>query len=694
MKTTSTRPAAGRFASLAVGLCLLAVALASRWTHLGAFSWPDEQTWLERSAAFVTALERGDLAGTYLADHPGVVPMWGFGSALYLRAQVTGDRTWLDALAAEEPAGDYPALLATAASFTVIATSLAVLAAFFLLIPLLGRRGAALGGLLLALDPFSLTHSRIVHVDALLTSAMLLSTLSFLVYLRRPDRRRYLFLSGLMAGLALLTKTPALFLIPLVVLLLGFQWLLRRLGRESWGRLGQVAGAFGLWLAAAWGAFLLLWPATWSDPIFFLWRLYRASRWGVVVSHGSNFFLGRVVEDPGPFFYPVVLPFRLSPLVALLLPAALVLGVVAWRRREDVRLPFAGLSFVFFFTVMVSLAAKKGDRYLLPVFPLADVVTAWAVMTLLDRFMVGRASMARRRMVGYGLAVGLVLLVALLWLPLAPYYGAYFDPLVGGGPVAERTFAFGQGEGLDLAAEYLNDLPDGQDLLAVTFYPPQFRYYFQGDATSLRRGDWDGTWQFADYVVFYVSQVQRALPAADLVDFFLAQQPEYVARIGGVEFARVYRSPLLLSGELPWAKRVLGSRVLEGGLALTGYAESEVFPSPGETWYVTLTWQALEQLGRDYHFEILLVDDAGQVAWQQAGPPFEEQFPTWWWRPGRNLPLRYAISLPPGLPPGDYQLLARAYDAESGETLPPAMGEAAGWPGYLHVIDVQIYTSP
>ena len=34
----------------------------------------------------------------------------------------------------------------------------------------------------------------------------------------------------------------------------------------------------------------------------------------------------------------------------------------------------------------------------------------------------------------------------------------------------------------------LGDDAGGQDLLAVTFYRPQFRYYFEGDATSMRRG--------------------------------------------------------------------------------------------------------------------------------------------------------------------------------------------------------------
>ena len=645
----------------------------------------------------MTALERGDPAGTYLSDHPGVVPMWGFGGALYLRARISGDRAPLDALAAEEPIGDYPAQLATAAIFTVLFTSLTVVAAYALLIPLLGRMGAILGGLFLALDPFYLTQSRVVHVDAILASAMLLSVLSLLVYLRRSTRGgrgaaarwAYLGLSGLTAGLALLTKTPALFLLPLTALALGWQWLRHRTGRDPWGGAGQLAAAFAVWLAIAWATFLLLWPATWGDPLFFLWRIYRATRWGVVESHGTNFFLGRVVADPGPLFYAVVLPFRLSPLVALLLPAGLVLGLVAWRRGHDVRLPFVAYAFLLFFTVMMSLAAKKGDRYLLPVYPLADVAAAWTVAALLG--LVSRRDASRRRGIWPAVAVGAVLLSSLLWLPLAPHYGAYFNPLLGGGPVAERTFAFGQGEGLELAAQYLNDKPEGQDLLAVTFYPPQFRYYFHGEATSLRRGDWDETWQFADYVVFYVSQVQRQLPTLELVDFFRAQEPEYVARIGGVEFARVYPSPLLLSGEEPWLERVLGERIADGKLALTGYALSSPIPAPGETWYVTVAWEALEQLGRDYHFEALLVDDAGQVVWQEAGPPFDEKFPTWWWPPGRTFYLRYRIPLPSDLPLGDYRLLARVYDPESGEALPPTRGAAQGWPGYLDVIDVQVY---
>jgi hypothetical protein len=680
-----------RWLTPVIGLVLLATALAARAPGLGSFSWPDELTWLERSSAFVTALERGDLAGTYLCDHPGVVPMWGYGTALYLRARITGDRAPLDALAAQEFQGDVPAQLATAALFTVILTSLAVVAAFWLLIPLMGRVGATAAGFLIALDPFYLTHSRIVHVDGILTSLMLLATLSLLLFLKRPERRRYLFLSGFFGGLALLTKTPALFLIPLVALALGVQWLLGRLGRAPRSGVGHAALAFVAWLATVWGTFLALWPAAWTRPLYYTYRLFRASNWAGTVSHGFNFFLGRPIDDPGFGYYWVVFPFRLSPLVMILLPVSVVLLVLAWKRRDDVRVPVVGLSFVFFFLVMVSLAAKKGDRYSLPVFPPADVVAAWALVGLWHRFRPAR----HRAQAGYAVLAAVVLLPSLLWLRLAPYYGAYFNPVVGGGRVAERTFAFGQGEGLDLAAEYLNQKPDSQDLLAISFYPSQFRYHFEGMATSLRRGDWDKTWLFADYVVFYISQVQRELPTAELVNFFLAQEPEHVVRLGGARFARIYATPLLLSGRPPAVEQEVDGLRLGEELGLVGFALGERQARPGQAFYVTLDWQALIQMGQDYELRLELVDAARQTVWQQQGQPFDGYFPTSWWPPGRIMHDRYRIDLPADLAAGPYRLVVGAVDAGDGHPVLAPYGPVYDLrPGSLLVTEIEVGDAP
>jgi hypothetical protein len=111
---------------------------------------------------------------------------------------------------------------------------------------------------------------------------------------------------------------------------------------------------------------------------------------------------------------------------------------------------------------------------------------------------------------------------------------------------------------------------------------------------------------------------------------------------------------------------------------------------PGDDLHVTLAWQALEQLGLAYDFELQLVDGAGAVVWQQAGAPFDGYFPTWWWRPGRTLYVRYRVPLRENLAPGTYRLLVRAYDAESGATLTPTAGEALDRPGYLPVTGLDI----
>ena len=199
------------------------------------------------------------------------------------------------------------------------------------------------------------------------------------------------------------------------------------------------------------------------------------------------------------------------------------------------------------YTAGMSLSAKQGDRYLVVIYPMLDILAALCLTALLSWLGLRWRWLADRRR-QFVVALIAILLVALLWLPLAPYYGAYFNPLLGGGRAAVWAFPFGQGEGLDLAAEYLN-LKEGAGRLRVaSFYPAEFQHYFQGDAVSLRRREWSKTWLYSDYVVFYISQVQRELPDDELVNFFKDREPEYAARIGGVDFAWVYRPPQLRSG--------------------------------------------------------------------------------------------------------------------------------------------------
>jgi hypothetical protein len=351
-----------------------------------------------------------------------------------------------------------------------------------------------------------------------------------------------------------------------------------------------------------------------------------------------------------------------------------------WRRGLSARLAVlaVAVALVLGFGAGISLAAKEGDRYLVPVFPMLDVLAGVAFVAFLD--WIGRrwwplAGGSRQ----LALALVLIALVALLWLPLAPYYGAYFNPLLGGGKTAAWAFPFGQGEGLDLAARYLNQQDDAEHLIVASFYPEEFQLYFLGDAISLRRKEWSKTWLFSDYLVFYISQVQRQLPDAELANFFRGREPEYTARIGGVDFAWVYKPPVLLSGALPVVSSPVGA-VFGDKIALVGYDLGGMVLRPGQPWDFTLRWQAVRPPVANYWVATQLIGPDGATAWQTGWHPFEDYFPSGLWPVGRTEYDRQTL-IPPGslTPHHTYCLNVQLYDSADGTPLPLTDGGQGDW---------------
>lgn len=671
-------------------VALFAASFLARNVELGSFSWPDEVTWTARSVAFYAGLTQGDLAATHQADHPGVVPMWGYGGLLSIRALGQGQLDELYAMTTECQLQDIPGMLATEALWTVLLTSLAVVGVYGLLTRLVDRRISFVAALMVALDPFFLSQSRVVHLDAILTSFVTLSALALAVYLVHPDRKRYLALSAAMGGLALATKSPALMLAPLAAGGLALRLIVARGSSATWadGNLGRRLAWAGLsllaWLAIAWGVFVAVWPAAWLDPLRLTGLVVLGSRWGVVASHEFNYFMGQVTETPGALFYLIVGPLRMTPLTLIFFPlAGILLGVDlarAWRRGMSARLAIlaVGLAWICGYVLAMSVSAKKGDRYLTPIFPMLDIAAAMA-LTAAFRWL-GRRW---RPLADHGrqgaASVGLILLVALLWLPLAPYYGAYFNPLLGGGATAVWAFPFGQGEGLDLAAEYLNRQEGAENLRVASFYPEDFQAHFRGQAVSLRRGSWNQSWLYCDYVVFYVSQVQRKLPGADLVDLFRTLEPEYVARIGGVEFAWVYKTPVLLSGAPPALSSPVRA-VFGDQIALVGYDVGSEALAPGEPFELTLRWQALRTPDANYQVSLRLMDPEGRAVWQTGWRPFDDYYPTRWWTVGRTEYDRQRLAVPASLATGSPLCLeVGLLGIDDGAPLPVTEGGEGAW---------------
>jgi dolichyl-phosphate-mannose--protein O-mannosyl transferase len=83
---------------------------------------------------------------------------------------------------------------------------------------LFGLLPAFVGMLLVAFDPFYLGLTRLLHLDGLMTSFVLLALLAYTVFL--SERRiADLLVSGIAAGLGWLTKSPALILAPVLGML-------------------------------------------------------------------------------------------------------------------------------------------------------------------------------------------------------------------------------------------------------------------------------------------------------------------------------------------------------------------------------------------------------------------------------------------------------------------------------------------
>ncbi|MCD6301916.1 MAG: glycosyltransferase family 39 protein [Anaerolineae bacterium] len=158
--------------------------------------------WSDRGFHFANAVLRGDWADTYRRYHPGVTTMWLSGFALKWFAHANGDLTANQMLGIEPVK---PGTLDRAVAVGVLPLALTISAAIALTYPLLRRRAgttvALAGTILLALDPFHLSNSKVIHPDAMVASLMLLSVLLFWEWLRL-GKRRDLVASGIVAGLA------------------------------------------------------------------------------------------------------------------------------------------------------------------------------------------------------------------------------------------------------------------------------------------------------------------------------------------------------------------------------------------------------------------------------------------------------------------------------------------------------------
>jgi 4-amino-4-deoxy-L-arabinose transferase-like glycosyltransferase len=691
---------------LAIGLA----ALLPRALDLGVFLTGDEANfWLRRSDVFLGAIRSGNWAATAISTHPGVTTMWLGSAGLLLQDALLGSGVVRD--------GSFATFLALTRLPTALVHSAGIVVGYGLMRRLLSPRPAFLAALLWAADPFMIGFSRVLHVDGLAGTFATLGLLAACLYWHHEPRRRWLILSGATGGLAILSKSPALALLPVVGLLaIVATWRApitdqrpmtnedRRLKIEdrnvSAGKMLSAIlyplssknpsfvvrrssfVALLAWCAVVAITIFALWPALWVGPL----RAYQQVQLGIEAEGAEphmlgNFFQGRADDAPGPLFYPVALALRLTPwalLGLLALPLALR-GARPANRRDLIAL--AG--FIVFFVLALSVFPKKFNRYLIPAFPAVDILAAIGLMAIadfrlqvadrrLDRFKI--RNLQSKIMLG---AVSLAAIINMAWYH--PYGIVYFNQALGGASVGARTFLAGWGEGFEQVADWLNQQPDITGVVTVSPMGSALQPYMRKGA-HVDGPDGNALPRKSGYVVVYIRQVQDGQTVPPFDQFYGRGVPLHVVTLHGVDYAWIYQAPPAVAQPRPAA---FGSAIRLHGFDPLGV------PQRGQPLAFRLVWEISAPPAADYMlFAHLLAPDGQRVA--QVDLPL----PSSGWVPGRYQATELPIGIPVDAPPGIYRLAIGLYGPPGGPRLPltaaGALDPAIDGPDALMLAEIEL----
>ncbi len=671
---TASWPVSPRLLVSWLGLVLL-VALP-RLTTLNQYLIVDEADRWRWAKDFVYALSRGDLAGTRIGDgYPGIVPVWAESIWIFLEAvrRSLVEGRWIGEIGLYLifHEWDRSTYLFQQRLPIVLLNIALVLAIIWAVWRLFGARVALVSSVLIALDPFYLSDSRVNRAEAVITGLMTLSILALVFYHRRRHLR-YVLLSGLFGGLSFLTKIQALALLPAIALIGLFifgskKYEVRNKGKVPYSLLPTPYSLL-IWSAAAALTWFFLWPSMWVTPLETLTLVYNYATRKVGAEGVNLFFMGQTYADadPGPIFYPFVFLMRITPL------ALLGLTFYAFRLSSFVSRLTSHISrntphatrhtqdtsslilviFIFVYALIMTLGSHKQDRYLLPIFPSLAILAAIGLVGvwvyLKDRL---TPYILHITPVEWLLCAGLTLIQLATVLPHHPYYYSYFNPLLGDGPTAVRTMRVGWGEGMDQVGAYLAAKPNSRQLTVSSRFTHNM-LGFKGELISLLP---DGRWTQADYIVLYIQQVQRRQePSPGFIDYFQARTPEKMITIGGIDYAWIYPIPFTTPADpqlslIPGQAALLGYRwELRNGETANG--EKITADSPFAYLPIRLFWENLG-LGDGRQWAARLVGATAQTEWTacSADPAFMAQ---------TQMPGAYIESLcspvTAGLPPGTY----------------------------------------
>ncbi len=543
-------------------LVLLAVIAPSHIMDIDRPVTVDEPWWVISGSNYYYALTHGDFANTLYDYHPAVTTTWivtagmlsyfpeyrGFGQG-YFDVRKPKFEEFLHKNRKEA----IDLVRNSRMIQTVLLLALALLG-FTLLQLLVDQKLAFLAIALAMTGPFFLGHSRLLNHEGMLAMFVLVSFLGMQVYLNRNRKLVYLLVSGVMFGLAQLTKSSSIVVIPLFGLIL-FVGLFKPNQQSSGAKIWGAVKVFSIWLGAAALIYFILWPGMWVAPGKMLAGVY-----GNAFSYAFQGARLDVTEELQPSSFNLVTGFdgvvhyarswvdSSTPITWL----GLVFALLIFFSKDKQRLPAPTKSTLVYlavlgglFIAMFSVAqGRNSPHYILSSYIAFDVMAGigWGY------FLLWAQSRWKWLSHTYASISALVVLIAVqigFGLPYAPYYFTYKNPF------AERAATLGYGEGLSQAADYLAEKPNAQDIRAYVYNGMgTFSFYFPGETLVLKRANLvnddfitiTSELRSSDYLALYPITRSIHLETEKILgELEGVVEPEKVIYINGLEYVQIYK---------------------------------------------------------------------------------------------------------------------------------------------------------
>ncbi len=648
-----------------IAFLLFLLAFIFRLSALGRYVTPDELVWVYRSFLFGQALKTGAWADTLIAGHPGVITTWlgalGIELQLFFRPEDIETYQWISKLAWLSPDNSVAfqklnQFLTSGRLLVIFVNSSGIVGVYLLAKRLLSACMALLLAALLVIDSFTSGLSGIFHVDGLLSTFVILSLLSLVLAVKDGESDKkggkiiYAAVSGGTAALAVLSKSPALMIGPVTALF--FLYIL--FTRRKDGLFERLKSLFliGLiWVASFTILIFVLFPALWTASLEVLQFAGGNANRHIAEALRPTFFLGQMAFDHGAIFYPIAIAWRISPVVTV----GLILFTIRIIRQDDseqskLLIGNLLLIWVLFFVILITLTAKKFDRYALPVIPALMVlaVIGWSYWLRKG----GRWP--------YTVLFGLLSLQLIYSIFAFAYPLSTYNLLLGGPFSAQYVMPIGWGESVSSAGRWLSEQEGVSDQSAVSGITPSLAPFFSGQTLYI-----DGMEELTrgDFVIFTANSRQSAPAQVEKVTE--AFELLHVIRYGGLAQSWIYANPQPRTDDVTSID--LDDPIsFDGKITLIGQAiQSEI-----DEIKVTVRWRRADPVS-NYNVKIKLQDERDHT-WAELETDLlnEVYFHPVDWTSSETPVIEYELDIPPTIPPGEYKIELSLIDVNNGAQLP------------------------